>query len=262
MADGAQTAIYYEAIADEVVVFEHAYRNRLPLLLKGPTGCGKSRLVEHMARRLELPLFTVGCHEETSAVDLVGRFLIRGAETVWQDGPVTRAVREGAIVYIDEIAEARPDTIVALHSLTDHRRALYIDRTGESLQAPDQFMLVASYNPGYQGFGRELKASTRQRFVSIAFDYPGPDLEARIVRHESGCDEKTAERLVRLASKIRNLVELGLTETASTRLLVHAARLIQQGLPPRAACDSALLQPLSDERDTLRALRDLTALIF
>ncbi len=259
---GARPAPFYRPVGREIEVFEHAFRNRLPLLLKGPTGAGKSRLVEAMAARLDLALYTVGCHEETSAVDLIGRYLIKGDDTVWQDGPVTRAVREGALVYIDEIAEARPDTIVALHSLTDHRRALFVERTGETLHAPDRFMLVASYNPGYQGIARELKASTKQRFVCLTFDYPAPALEKEIVTIESGVDASSAEKLVRLAGRIRNLAELGLPETASTRLLVSAGRLIAQGLPPRAACDSAVLQPLTDDPDTLRALRDLVALIF
>lgn len=253
---------WYRAVGRELDVFRHAHAHRLPLLLKGPTGCGKSRLVEHMAAELGLELLTVGCHEETSAVDLIGRHIVKGAETVWQDGPVTRAVRTGALVYVDEIAEARPDTVVALHSLTDHRRTLYVDRTGEQLSAPPSFMLVASFNPGYQGFGRELKPSTRQRFVTLELGHPPPAVEAEIVAREGGVEDAVAQRLVKLAGKIRNLVELGLSETVSTRLLVNAAQLMRAGLPPRLACSVGVVQPLTDEPDATRALQDLAALIF
>jgi nitric oxide reductase NorQ protein len=253
---------YYCPIDQECDVFIHAWRCQLPLLLKGPTGTGKSRFVEHMAARLERPLITVSCHEETSAVDLVGRYLIQGAETVWQDGPLTRAVRSGAILYLDEFAEARPDTLVALHALTDHRRCLYIDRLNQELQAPETFMLVASFNPGYQRGLKELKPSTRQRFLALHFDYPSADLEAQIVSAESGVAVVSARKLVQFAQKVRQGVELGLSETVSTRLLVDAAQLIAAGLPSRLACEVGVIEPLSDDPDTRQALRDLVALIF
>ncbi|MCB1226597.1 MAG: CbbQ/NirQ/NorQ/GpvN family protein [Verrucomicrobiales bacterium] len=261
-ANTGHSGIYYRTIGNEIVVFEHCHTNHLPLLLKGPTGSGKSRFVEHMAERLELPLYTVSCHEETSAVDLIGRFVIRGNETVWQDGPVTRAVREGALLYIDEVAEARPDTIVSLHSLTDHRRSLFIERTGEQLHAPATFMLIAAYNPGYQGIARELKSSTKQRFVSMSFDYPEQSIETEIVARESRLAEKQAAQLVKLARKIRNLNEPGLAETVSTRLLVNAAKLIHQGLPPRSACRCAIVEPLSDDDEIKTALLDIVTLSF
>ncbi|MBL8022046.1 MAG: CbbQ/NirQ/NorQ/GpvN family protein [Leptospirales bacterium] len=253
---------YYRPVAQECAVFEHAFAKKLPLLLKGPTGSGKSRFVEHMAAKMGLPLITVSCHDETSAVDLLGRYLVQGSETVWMDGPMTRAVRTGSIFYIDEIAEARPDTIVALHSLTDHRRTLFVDRHDEVLSAGPNFMLIASFNPGYQKGWKELKASTRQRFVSIAFNYPSPQVETEIVVAESGVDEAQAKKLILVGNKVRNLVELGLAETVSTRLIVNAACLIRDGLPPRLSCDVALVQPLTDDLETAAALRDLVALIF
>ena len=256
----ATAAPYYRPVGREVEVFEHVYNQKLPLLLKGPTGSGKSRLVEYMAHRFDAELITVSCHDETSAVDLLGRYIVRGAETVWQDGPLTRAVRCGAIIYLDEIAEARPDTIVALHSLTDHRRMLFLDRHNEALTAPDSFMLVASFNPGYQKGWKELKPSTRQRFVSLTMNYPPPDVETEIVAAESQVDRHTAEKLVRLAAKIRALVELGLAESASTRLLVDVAKLIACGLPRRLACSVAVVEPLTDDADTAAALNDLIAL--
>ena len=201
---------YYQSVGRETEIFEHAFKNQLPLLLKGPTGTGKSRLVEHMAATLGVPLITVSCHEETSAVDLLGRYLVIGAETEWQDGPLTRAVRSGAIIYLDEVAEARPDTIVILHSLTDHRRTLFLDRRDESIVAPESFMLVASFNPGYQRGWKELKPSTRQRFIGLTMNYPSASLEAEIVEKETGVATDVAKRLVQIAVKIRNLVELGL----------------------------------------------------
>lgn len=253
---------YYQPIGQEVKVFEHAWKRKLPLLLKGPTGSGKSRCVEYMAHHLGLELITVSCHDETSAVDLLGRYLVKGTDTVWQDGPLTRAVRQGALLYLDEIAEARPDTIVVLHALTDHRRTLYLERLGEEIKAPDSFMLVASFNPSYQRGFKELKPSTRQRFLSMSFDYPKAELEAQIVRSESQCDVKVAELLVRMAKKIRKMVELGLTETVSTRLLVDAAQLIADGLGPRLACEVAMIEPLTDDPDTRQALIDFVRLHF
>lgn len=254
-------APYYHPVGKEIDVFTHAYKQKLPFLLKGPTGSGKSRLVEFMAHELGVELITVSCHDETSAIDLLGRYIVQGAETVWQDGPLTRAVRTGAIIYLDEIAEARPDTIVALHSLTDHRRTLYVDRHNETLRAPDSFMLVASFNPGYQQGWKELKPSTRQRFISLTMNYPQPAIETEIVASEASVESNVAERLVRIAGKIRNLVELGLAESASTRLLVDAAKLIACGLPPRLACEVAIVEPLTDDADTATALRDMIALI-
>ncbi|MFN7142286.1 MAG: AAA family ATPase, partial [Myxococcota bacterium] len=218
------TLPWYRPVAHECQLFEHAYRRNLPLLLKGPTGCGKSRLVEHMAAKLGRPLVTVSCHDETSAVDLLGRWLVRGDETVWQDGPVTRAVREGALLYLDEVAEARPDVIVVLHPLTDHRRRLFVERHDETIEAAPGFGLVVSFNPGYQRGLKELKPSTRQRFVALHVDYPAPALEQEVVEGETGCEPAVAKRLVALAAKMRSVRELGLAEVPSPRLLVDAAR--------------------------------------
>ncbi len=253
---------YYQTLGQENEVFIHAHRRRLPLLLKGPTGTGKSRFVEHMAASLGQELITVSCHEETSAIDLMGRYLLKGNETIWQDGPLTRAVRQGAILYLDEIAEARPDTLVVLHSLTDHRRALYLERRNETLLAPPEFMLVASFNPGYQRGIKELKPSTRQRFICLNFDYPNPEREAEIIIAESQVDSGNATKLVRLALRIRQLPELGLSETVSTRLLVDAAQLIADELPARLACQVGIIEPLTDEADTRAALQDLVAMLF
>ena len=255
-------APYYRAVGRELEIFQHAFDNKIPLLLKGPTGTGKSRLVEYMAHRFEVELITVSCHEETSSTDLIGRFVIKGAETVWLDGPLTTAVRHGHMLYLDEVAEARPDVIVAIHSLTDHRRQLFIDKLGEVCTAHPSFMLVASFNPGYQRGYKELKPSTRQRFASIGFDYPAPRIEAEILVNETGIDEPTATKLVGLAGKIRKLKELGLAETVSTRLLVHAARLMVTGLPRRLAARTAIAEPLSDEPTVLEALGDLCDLIL
>jgi nitric oxide reductase NorQ protein len=232
---------------NECEVFESAYRRRLPLLLKGPTGCGKTRFVRHMAAVLDRALFTVSCHDELSAADLVGRYLLHGAETVWQDGPLTRAVREGAICYLDEIVEARKDTTVILHPLTDDRRELPIEKTGEVLKAPPGFMLVVSYNPGYQHVFKNLKPSTRQRFVALAFDHPDAELEVRIVVQESGLDEARARRLVDLGRRLREVAGHDLEEVASTRLLVHAAQLMTDRLSAIDACRVALVEALSDD---------------
>ena len=253
---------YYEPVGHELTIFQHCFEQRLPMMLKGPTGCGKSRMVEHMAARLGRPLITVPCHDDTSAADLLGRWLVRGGDTVWIDGPVTRAVREGAILYLDEIAEARPDVIVALHPLTDHRRQLYVDRHTEVLDAGPEFMLVVSFNPHYQRGLKELKPSTRQRFVAMSFDYPRAPLETQIVSQEAGVDSKLAGRLVKLAGRLRGLDELGLAEPPSTRLLVDAAKLISAGLEPRLACMTAVAEPLTDDLDVLRTLREIIALVF
>lgn len=255
-------APFYRPIGHEVSVFEHAYGQRLPLLIKGPTGCGKSRFVEYMAHRLGRPLITVACHEDTSAADLLGRYLVQGGDTVWQDGPVVRAVRGGAVLYLDEIAEAREDVIAVLHPLSDHRRQLFVDRRDETLNAPPQFLLVASYNPGYQQHLKELKPSLRQRFIGLQFGYPDKAIEAEIIVRESTVDAATAGKLVTLAHKIRGMQELGMTEVVSTRLLVSTGRLIAHGLNPRQACDVGIVQPLTDDLDTISALRDLAALIL
>ena len=253
---------YYLASGKEKDVFRLAWEGRLPLLVKGPTGCGKTRFLEHMAGQCELPLISVSCNEDTSATDLLGRHLLLDGETVWVDGPVTRAVRSGSILYLDELAEARADALVVIHSLTDHRRELFLDRTGETLRAPDSFMLAASYNPGYQRSMRELKPSTRQRFVALTFGFPGADQEREIVEHESGCDREVAKRLVQIGNKIRGLHELSLMESASTRLLVSAGKLIAAGVPKRLACHCAIAEPLTDDEDALSALRQVIDLIM
>jgi nitric oxide reductase NorQ protein len=255
-------APYYQEVAGERAWFRHAWEQRLPVLLKGPTGSGKSRFVEAMAHELGRELITVACHEDTSATDLLGRFLVRGGDTVWQDGPMTRAVREGAILYLDELAEAREDVVVVIHPLSDHRREIYVDKRNELLRAPPEFMLVGSYNPGYQRKIKELKPSTRQRFLSMTFGYPPPKLEAAILAEESDVEKSAASKLVQIADKIRGLEELGLTETVSTRLLVHAGKLIAAGVPPRQACDLSIAQPLSDDAEVVQSIRDLTALVF
>ena len=255
-------APYYREIGQERELFETAFRERIPLMLKGPTGTGKSRFVEAMAHGLGRPLITVACHEDTSATDLLGRFLVQGGDTVWQDGPVTRALREGAILYLDEVAEAREDVVVLIHPLTDHRREIYVDKTNERLVAPPEFMLVVSFNPGYQRRIKELKPSTRQRFVGIGFRYPAPEVEVEIVERETGVERGVAKKLVQVAHKIRGLEELGLTETVSTRLLVYAAKLMKAGMPPRRACEAAIAQSLTDDDDIAGSIRDLVAMVF
>lgn len=253
---------HYQAQGQEVSLFEHAFRRQLPVLLKGPTGCGKTRFVEHMAAKLGRPLYTVACHDDLSAADLVGRHLIGDGETYWNDGPLTRAVREGAICYLDEVVEARKDTTVILHPLSDNRRILPIERTGETLHAPPEFMLVVSYNPGYQNILKGMKPSTRQRFVALRFDYPQPELETRILAQEAGVDAALATRLVKLATALRTLKEHDLEESASTRLLVYAATLIQDGFSPLAACRAALAEPLSDDPETVEALMEVAGTFF
>lgn len=253
---------YYYPIGREVEVFEKTYQNKLPFLLKGPTGTGKSRFIEYMAYKLNKELITVSCHEETSSTDLIGRFIIKGAETVWQDGPLTTAVKKGAILYLDEVAEARPDVIVAIHSLTDHRRELFIDKLGETIKAHEDFCLVASFNPGYQRGFKELKPSTRQRFVATSFNYPLPIIETEILVSETGIETVEAKKLVNIATKIRNLTELGLSETVSTRLLVDAAKLIHSGLPKRLSVHVAIIEPLSDDLEVITALKDLSDLMI
>lgn len=257
-----KTTPYYHVIGKEIDVFEHAYTCKIPFLLKGPTGTGKSRFIEHMAHKLDTRLITISCHEETSSTDLIGRYIIKGAETIWLDGPLTIAVKEGAILYLDEIAEARPDVIVAIHSLTDHRRELFVDKLGETIKAHKNFMLVASFNPGYQRGFKELKPSTRQRFVAMSFDYPEPKIESEILVKETGIDAGIAKKLVNIATKIRNLTELGLTETVSTRLLVDAAQLIHSGLQKRLSVHVAVIEPLTDDLEVVQALKDLSDLMI
>ncbi len=257
-----ETLPWYRPVDQECEIFATAYHERIPLLLKGPTGCGKSRLVEHMAARLGRPLVTVPCHDETSATDLTGRYLIEGGDTVWQDGPVTRAVRNGAILYLDEFAEARSDVVVVIHPLTDHRRTLFVERCDEVIPARDGFMLVVSFNPGYQRGLKELKPSTRQRFTSISLGYPEPSVEQEILCGETGSDPGLARNLVALGAKLRQVEPLGFAEMPSTRLLVNATRLIQAGLPPRAACNAAIVESLTDDAEIAAGLRDLVALVF
>jgi nitric oxide reductase NorQ protein len=248
---------FYLDTGDEIRMFEAAASARLPVMLKGPTGCGKTRFVEHMAFRLKRPLITVACHEDLFASDLIGRYLLKDDETVWVDGPLTRAVRMGAICYLDEVVEARKDTTVVIHPLTDNRRTLAIDKKGEVIQAHPDFLMVISYNPGYQSVLKDLKQSTRQRFVALCFDYPLPEDESRIVAIEGNVDDDTAARLVSLAGKIRNIREHGLTEGASTRLLIYAANLIRQGITFKSACMAALCQPLTDDDRLQVTLHDL-----
>ena len=245
---------FYRSKGGEINLFEHAYKNQLPMLIKGPTGCGKTRFIQHMAARLGRPLYTVACHDDLTAADLVGRHLIGDSGTYWSDGPLTRAVREGAICYLDEIVEARKDTTVVLHPLTDDRRILPLERTGETLKAPPEFMLVVSYNPGYQNLLKGMKPSTRQRFIALSFDFPEAELETEVLIGESGIDRETATRLVQLGASLRALQDHDLEEGASTRLLVYAATLINSGMAIRDACKAALVEPLTDDDETLKAL--------
>ncbi len=245
---------FYQLQGNEIELYEAAYAARLPVMLKGPTGCGKSRFVEHMAWKLGKPLITVACNEDMTASDLVGRYLLDANGTRWLDGPLTIAARHGAICYLDEIVEARQDTTVVIHPLTDHRRALPLDKKGELIHAHPDFQLVISYNPGYQNLMKDLKQSTKQRFAAMEFDYASAEVEAGIVGKEAGIDADTAARLVRIGETARNLKGHGLDEGISTRLLVYAATLINKGIAPRAACRMALVRPITDDadiRDTL-----------
>lgn len=261
---------FYLPIGDEIEIFRAAYECRLPVLLKGPTGCGKTRFVEHMAHLLmagrsgDIPetIVTVACHEDLTGSDLVGRYLIKGDDTVWVDGPLTQAVRTGAICYLDEIVEARKDTIVLIHPLTDHRRILPIDKKAEILEAHNDFLLVISYNPGYQSILKDLKHSTRQRFVTIEFTYPPRDKEAEVIAHESALPLETALDLAKLGEKVRHLKTSGLEEGVSTRLLIYAGQLIRQGVAPRRACTVAVSRSLTDDDDSQRAIDEVIRAIF
>ena len=275
---------YYVPIADEIELFEAAYAERIPVLFKGPTGVGKTRFVEYMSWRLgrpltrvkkgtkadakaaengsNLPLVTIACHEDLTASDLVGRYLLEGDSTVWIDGPLTRAVKVGGICYLDEIVEARKDTTVLIHPLTDHRRLLPVEKKGELLEAAEGFLLVLSYNPGYQSALKDLKHSTRQRFVAIEFDPAPREIEAKIVEHESGVDSDTAMQLAKLGEKVRNLREHGLAEGASTRLLIYAGKLMSAGIAPRRACQVAVAWAVTDDHSVQRSIEEVTASIF
>ena len=253
---------FYLPAGDEVAIFAACHDRRLPVMLKGPTGCGKTRFVEHMAWRLGRPLVTVACHDDLSASDLVGRYLVQASETVWQDGPLTRAVRAGALCYLDEVVEARQDTIVVIHPLTDDRRVLPIDKTGELVPAAPGFQLVVSYNPGYQHLLKDLKPSTRQRFVALEFTVPPREREIAIVVHEGGVSHHQAADLVALAGRLRQLRDRGLPEVPSTRLLVAAARLVASGVAPREACRVAIAAPLTDDPDLLAAAQDVIAALL
>ena len=258
---------FYIPINNEVKIFEEAYNSKIPVILKGPTGSGKTRFIEYMAWKLKSespssPLITVACHEDLTASDLVGRYLIEDQTTKWIDGPITRAARIGAICYLDEVVEARKDTTVLIPPLTDYRRLLPIEKKGELIEAPEGFMLVLSYNPGYQSITKDLKQSTRQRFVSIEFDYPPEDIEAKIIEKESGCSTKVASSLALLAIKVRNLREYGLSEGVSTRLLIYAGSLINRGIKPIEACISTIVWSLTDERELQDSIEELVRSIF
>lgn len=253
---------HYLEVKNERTVFEKAYSENMPMVLKGPTGCGKTRFVESMAFKLNQPLITISCHEDLSAADLVGRYLFKDNQTIWEDGPLTLAVRYGAICYLDEIVEARNDTTVIIHSLTDHRRILYIDKTQEVIHAHPNFMMVISYNPGYQNITKELKESTKQRFCALNFDYPDVELECRIIAEESGIDINQAHPLAEIGEKIRNLKGFGLNEGVSTRLLVYAGKLISSGLPATEACSAAIQNTLTDDPEMATSISDIIRLYF
>ena len=261
---------FFMPTSDEIEVFQAAYNERVPILLKGPTGTGKTRFVEYMSWKIndnknkvkDIPLVTVACHEDLTASDLVGRYLLDASGTKWIDGPLTRAVKSGGICYLDEVVEARKDTTVIIHPLTDHRRTLSIDKLGQVIQADDGFLLVVSYNPGYQNAVKDLKHSTRQRFVAIEFDFPDVDRETKIIAHESGLEEGLSNQLAVLGQKIRNLREHGLEEGASTRLLIYAARLMKQGISPKRACQVALTWGITDEVQIQETVDQIVSSIF
>lgn len=253
---------FYQEVNGEVGLVEIAAKNRMPVMLKGPTGCGKTRFVEYMAYKLGRPLITVACHEDLTASDLVGRYLLKGEETVWVDGPLTLGVKHGAIVYLDEIVEARKDTTVIIHPLSDDRRFLPLEKRRQVIEAADEFMLVISYNPGYQSVLKELKQSTKQRFMAIEFTYPPKDIEARVIQHEAQVTPEIAAQLVKLGDKVRNLRSHGLEEGVSTRLLIYAGVLMRQGVTPDRACDVAVTRPITDDPDMQRSIQELVKAIF
>jgi nitric oxide reductase NorQ protein len=253
---------YYAEVSGEIGLFTIAAKSRMPVMLKGPTGCGKTRFVQHMAYRLSRPLITVACHEDLTASDLVGRYLLKGDETVWVDGPLTLGVKHGAIVYLDEVVEARKDTTVIIHPLSDDRRLLPIEKKGQVIEAVDDFMLVISYNPGYQSVLKDLKQSTKQRFMAIEFGYPPREIEAGVIEHEAGVEKDLAQRLVKLGEKVRNLRNHGLEEGVSTRLLIYAGELIRQGVAPPRACEAAVARPITDDPDMQRSIQELVKAIF
>jgi len=262
MSNSASAIPFYLPVGNECRLFELAYRHKLPLLLKGPTGCGKTRFVAHMAARMGRVLHTVSCHDDLTAADLTGRYLLKGGDTVWADGPLTQAVRTGGICYLDEVVEARKDVTVVLHPLTDDRRILPLDRTGELLDAPDDFMLIVSYNPGYQNVLKQLKPSTRQRFVAIEFDFPPAEVERKVVATESGLPEEQVIQLVMLAQKLRAMKGHDLEEGVSTRLLVYCATLVAAGLHIREAVQAAMIEPLTDDVDVKKGLDELVVAVF
>lgn len=253
---------YYQVQDDEVEIFNYCVAHDLPALIKGPTGCGKTRFVEYMAQELNRPITTISCHDDLTAADLIGRHLISPDGTYWQDGPLTRAVRNGGICYLDEIIEARKDTTVVLHSLTDHRRELHIERTGEVIKAHKDFVLVVSYNPSYQNVMKGLKPSTRQRFVGMSFDYPETEKEIEILVHESKIDQETASQLVKLATDIRRLTDLDLKAAVSTRLLIYTGKMLTSGCNINKACRHCIIEPLTDEPETVKALEQLVHAYF
>lgn len=253
---------YYVPVGNEVEIFTAAYRNLLPVNLKGPTGCGKTRFMEYMAWKLGRPLITISCHEDLTATDLVGRFLIKGENVEWSDGPLTKAVKSGAICYLDEVVEARKDTIVVIHPLTDDRRIIPIDKLGVVIKAPEEFMLSVSYNPGYQSIVKDMKQSTRQRFLAIDFDYPPAELEKQIVAHESQVDSRTAGLLVEIGQSIRNFKHHGLEEGVSTRLMIYAGKLIREGIEEKQACRIAMSKPITDNPDLQKSIDEIIAAII
>lgn len=253
---------FYVPVNNEVEIFDAAYKERLPVLLKGPTGCGKTRFVEYQAHRLKLPLFTVACHEDLTANDLVGRLILKGGDAEFIDGPLTLAVRYGGIAYLDEIVEARKDALVCIHPLTDHRRQLPLEKLKTVIDAHKDFLLVCSYNPGYQSIVKNLKVSTKQRFVGISFDYPAQKKEVEVIMGETGIGKEEAQRLVHLGEKVRNLKDQGLEEGASTRLLIYAARLMKRGIKHRDAIHHAIIEPVSDDADIKKGIEDIVQAIY
>jgi nitric oxide reductase NorQ protein len=253
---------YYAEVSGEIGLFTIASTSRMPVMLKGPTGCGKTRFVQHMAWKLGRPLITVACHEDLTASDLVGRYLLKGDDTVWVDGPLTLGVKHGAIVYLDEVVEARKDTTVIIHPLSDDRRLLPIEKKGQVVEAVDEFLLVISYNPGYQSVLKDLKQSTKQRFMAIEFTYPPAAIETQVIVKEAGVNQDIAQKLVKLGEKVRNLRNHGLEEGVSTRLLIYAGQLIATGIPPARACEATVARPITDDPDMQRSIAELVKAIF